>query len=285
MRTLMTSLFLVALSAPWFSVARADDAEALRGLLDSKSPSVVSVRAVVKMEMSGFGQAQDQEHRLNMQGVVVDAKGLVLVTNTSFSPNFPGMRGGGIEIKMTPVELKVIFENEAKEYDARLVAKDTKVQLAFLQIEELGDRKLTPIDFSDGAKVAVGDALVSINRLSKGFDYAPYYSTGSVGGRVKKPRRAWIPAGAVGQPGQPVFTTGGKVVGVITTLESGVDEDAAGAGNPFAMLSMLRGGMQGSLFILPARSVATVIQQAREQAAEASEDSAEEDSESEESEN
>ncbi len=247
---------------------RADElAAGLKALVESKSPSVVTVRVVTKTEIRFGPQSQESENRTAVQGVVVDKDGLVLISNTTFNPPMPG-GAQGLEIKVTPVEFGVIFGNEEKEYPARLVAKDSKVQIAFLQIDDLEGKEIAPIDFSKGAKPAVGSRVASVSRLGKGFDYAPFFSLGRIAAAVKKPRRAWLTAGNVGGPGSVVFSPEGQVVGVLTILESGVEDE--GGGGEMGMITMMLGGGGGSgmnVFILPARNVNTLIKETRQKLA------------------
>src|SRR3989442_11268078 len=76
---------------------RADGAAGqLQAIVDKQSPSIVSVKAVIKTEMKGGGSSQAQESRMNLQGVIVDPDGLIMVSNTPFSPNrIMEMFGGG----------------------------------------------------------------------------------------------------------------------------------------------------------------------------------------------
>lgn len=175
--------------------------------------------------------------------------------------------GDRFRVKMTPVEFKVIIDKEEKEYDAFLVAKDTKLNLGFLQIREPGDLRLKVVDFSVSAKGVIGQEVVSVSRLQKGYDYAPFMSTARIMGHIKKPRRALVFSGPLSGQGLPVFTLAGQPVGVVTGLETGLKVDEGGDGG---MLGMLMGGSRGqdSSFILPASAVTGLIDQARKRAQE-----------------
>jgi S1-C subfamily serine protease len=164
----------------------------------------------------------------------------------------------------------VVIEREDKRYDAFLVATDTKLHLAFIQIEGLGDRALVPIDLEQAASPQVGDPVVAVARLDAGYDYTPYFRRARVGGALEKPRKAWVLDSAAAASGMPVFTPEGAVVGVVSDVESGVaDEDEGGGGG---MMGMIRRMAQGSginlgvPFVLPARTVRASAQQAAEKA-------------------
>jgi S1-C subfamily serine protease len=249
---------------------RADEAAGRLGaLVEKRAPSIVSVRAVIKTEVSAFGQSDNQESREELQGAVVDESGLVMISNALFSPQFPGMPAGQMELKVTPVEIRVVVGNEEKEYDAFLAARDSKLNLAFLQVKDLGERKLAAVSFEGEGKAAVGDEVVAVGRLEKGFDYAPYFSTARVSGEIRKPRPALVHTGTIGTLGLPVFTASGEVVGVLTELESGLKaEESAGPGILQALSFMRGGGAGAPSFIVPASAVKGVVAQAKKRAGE-----------------
>ena len=241
----------------------------LAGLLDKAAPAIVTVKVVIKTEFSMMGQAQNEESRSELQGVVVDETGLVMISNAEISADRvkEALSGnpmmGNVDLTMTPTDFKVIFGNEEDEYDAFLVAKDTKLDLAFLQVEELTDRTLTAISFAEGTKLAVGDTVVAIGRLKKGFDYAPFAATARVSGSIRKPRKAWIIDGNIGSYGLPIFSSSGDVIGVLITLAPTTTDDSGGSGFG-GMMRMLRGGGMDSgvgTFVLPAKVVNGLIEQ------------------------
>lgn len=263
--------------------------ENLGALLEKNAPSIVTVKVVLKIEINMGGQAQAEEERSELQGVVVDPTGLVMISNAEISADRmkeamsdnPMM--GQLDIKMTPNDFKVMFGNEEKEYAAFLVATDTKLDLAFIQVQDLGDMKPHVVNFADAPKPAVGDKIVSVSRMQKGYDYAPYFSSGHVSGAIKKPRTAWIVDGNVGAYGLPVFNTAGKAVGVLITLPATTSDDSGGGFG--SMLRMMRGGgAAGPLgsFVLPAKSVNRLVTQSiaksKELQAESEADEAKEES-------
>ena len=255
----------------------------LAGLLERIAPSIVTVKVVIKTEVSMMGQAQNEESRSELPGVVVDDSGLVMISNAEISADrvkealSGNPMAANLDLTMTPTDFQVIFGNEEKEFSAFLVAKDTKLDLAFLQVEGLEDRKPAAVSFDEGAKPAIGETVVSISRLKKGFDYAAYGTTARISGAIRKPRKAWIIDGAVDSYGLPVFSSSGRVVGVLITLAPTTTDDSGGSGFG-GMMRMLRGGGMDSgvgTFVLPAKVVNGLIKQSRVKAVELLEESAE----------
>jgi hypothetical protein len=287
MNSKRTALMIVLLASVALSpAARAGQGDDLAAILDRTAPSIVTVRAVIKIELMMMGQAQNEETRSDLQGVVVDGSGLVMISNAEISAERmkDAMSGipaaGSVDITVTPVDFKVIFGNEQDEYSAFLVAKDTKLDLAFLQVESLADRKLAPVAFADSAKPGVGDEVVAISRLKKGYDYAPYFAAARINGANSKPRKAWTIDGAIDSYGLPVFTMSGEVIGVLVTLTPTTRDDDPGGGFGGFMRLMRGGGMDTGVgtFVLPGKVVAGLVDQARQEAAAMLAEQAESDS-------
>jgi hypothetical protein len=280
-RTLLLSLLLALsamLSMSRADMARADELEQMRGLVAKQAPAIVTVKVVLKLQMAAGGAGQETEFRSEMPGVVVAEDGLVMVSNASLSAKglgglFGGGDGGeaaGLGLKINPTDFKVVIEKEDKEYGAYMVATDATLGLAFVKLEELGDRKLTFVDFSAMPTPEVGQKLVGLARLSKGFDYAPYFKTAVVSGEINKPRKAFVLDGAIASLGLPVYSVTGDVVGVLTTLAPGTKEEASGGmegmGMGFLMRMMGGGGGLFNTFVVPNTAVSAVIAQAKTRA-------------------
>ncbi len=223
-------------------------------IVKAQASTIITVRMVIDLEFSG----RSQEHRLQARGVVVSDTGLILTALGTVSPSFNvrNRQGKTLEAKVTPVDIKIVFENEEKEWDAFLVVKDTKRGLAFLQIKDFkpGSRKLKWVDFSSSAKAVIGDQIVTVTRLSKGYDYAPLFTVARVIGKLKKPRKGHVldRSGAVGLP---AFNLNGKLLGVHGRIKSELKEG-------------LRPNRAGQSVILSAKEINPLIKQALKKAAE-----------------
>jgi hypothetical protein len=259
--------------------ACADDVPAqIQALVAKQSQAIVTVKAVLKMNTKGGGTSQSSESRAEMQGVVVDSSGLVMVSSISFSPEkMMEMMGMPKEVavgspKITPTDFKVIFEREEKEYPAFLAATDTTLGLTFVQITDLAGRTLTPVMFADTPAPALGNSVFALSRLSKGYDYAPFYESARVSGAIAKPRAALMLDGGISEVGLPIFTLSGAPIGVLTSIASGVSSSESNEGMSMRMMMRLFGGGGGGnrpgLFVVPSSVVSPVIAQAKTRAAE-----------------
>lgn len=254
-----------------------NDLTNMQAVVEKVAPSIATVKVVLKTTMKMGGESMEEESKLSLQGVVVTADGLIMVSNSPFSPKrMMEMLAGevmpaGMDYKMTPTSIKVIFSNEDKEYDAFLAATDTKLDLAFLKVEGLGDRQLTPVDFGSATDVKLGQQVVAISRLTKSYDYAPYFALGQVCGEIAKPRRAWMLLGDISQLGLPVFTLNGELVGVLTTLAPEVKDEGGDTMGFAIFMRLLSGGGSsgtGGVFVIPGQQVKPLVEQASRRAVE-----------------
>jgi hypothetical protein len=204
------------------------------------------------------GESQKQEHNAEARGVMIDPSGLVMLANDHFAvqmPAFMRRRGGG-GVESAPSKVKILFGNEAKEHDAVIVARDSNLNIAFVQILDIEKREVSSVDLSKAAETRIGASLLGVTRMGRGFDCAPQFGRVLITARVEKPRPMWAVATNFNGLGLPVFDTSGGVVGVLASQEGseGVDDD--------------RGRGNDGVFLLPLSAVQGSIDQARKLAPE-----------------
>jgi hypothetical protein len=252
-----------------------EESARLRAVLAVAAPCIVTVRVVTKTQMEFGGKSQDREARGELHGVVVDPDGLIMLSNAAFSPEHlmgmvSGMRGADApHIKTIPTDIKVVVEQEEKEYSAFLAATDSKLDLAFVQIEELAGRKLKAIDFSVALSPVVGQEVVAVSRLKRGYDSVPFFQVARISSELSKPRKAWGMDGGISEYGLPVFALSGEALGAVTTIESSGKDEAREDEMGFGMMMRMLSGGGGLIqpFLVPGPVVNGLITQARQQAA------------------
>lgn len=249
---LCTSLSTTALaSAPLAAPARPDD---WAKLLADRAGSLVTVKFVLKIEPGS------QEQEAEISAVVIDAKGLLLCSNTQtggFPPIIQSRMGGATA---TPTNIKVLAGDDTEGVSAKLIARDSELDLAWIQVDDGSGKTFDAVDFTKSSSPLVGDTLLTVSRLGKFFDRASIIQSTRLGGSTKKPRKLYIPADTsiANELGAPVFATDGSVVG-FTALQLPEAEDVEG------------GGMGAreylSAVILPAEDVVKATKRALETAA------------------
>lgn len=239
-----------------FSAARADETATFEKLHSSYSPSIVTIKFVLKVK-SSMGE---QENESEATGAMIDAKGLVLCSNSQiggFSAAVKKMlaRRGG-DVSATPTDIKVMVGDDVEGVEGKVVARDSDLDLAWVQIKTPPAKPYAFIDFSKATNVRAGDRIYCLRRLDKYYDRSIVISEGWVAGTTKKPRDLFVPGGTIASAvGLPVYLHGGEPIGVIITQMAEDDED---------MRNMQR---TSGAFVLPAGEVVRATQRAKESAA------------------
>jgi hypothetical protein len=233
------------------TAASAENGEKYRKILDARAPLVVTVKLVLRTQSSLGGRVRESNRET--LGVVVDSSGLVMLSSSHLGgTRSVTTRGGVIETRSVASNIRVIFGNEVEEYEAVLAAKDSKSGLGFVQIQSLKGRKITALSLADAPEPVIGQEIVCVLRLGRGFDFAPCFGIGRICGAVKTPRKMWAVTGSFIGIGLPVFDAGGRPIGVVTRQE--------GAGSR---------SRRAGVFVLPAGKVAAIVDQALKKAREA----------------
>jgi len=211
----------------------------------------VTVKFVLKIKAGQY----DQESETESTGVIIDPKGLVLCSSTQLGGVAPLLkmmsRGRGGDVSATPTDIKVLIGDDVEGLEAKVLARDTELDLAWVQIKEPGDKKLKAVDFSKGATPKPGQRLVSLRRMGKYFDRTTIMGEGRVAGITAKPRKLYVPAGALaGAVGTPVFTLDGRIAGFMVLQ---LPDDGEMAGDPMGQRSQMQDVTRG--LILPADEV------------------------------
>jgi len=266
MRNLLFPLLLLLFAAQ--PLRAGDDGKVYQRLLESKSPAIVTIKYVVKIEMAFGGMTQDQESRGEIRGIVVDESGLILTSSAPLSTEMSRDFGqGDFTLKVTGSQFKVLFhdgedDEEEKEYEAILAALDSKLGLGFLQVTDLGDRKPMTLALGEAGGLEVGAEFIGVTRFAKGFDYAPHFGTATITGEVNVPRHMWCFSGDFQEVGLPIFDPAGNAVGILVSQESAMESEGGG-------MMGLFGGLGGRSFILPIRDFEPILENARNAAIDA----------------
>lgn len=241
---------------PGFSgspAAQASQGEDWAKVLEERAPSLVTVKFVLKFEPAG------EQQETEISALVIDSKGLILASNFQtggFPPLIQAQMSG---MTATPTEMKVLIGEDVEGIPAKLIARDSELDLAWIQIDESAGKTFTAVDLSKSSKPSVGDTLLTINHLGKFFDRAPVIKTTRMGGSTKKPRHLYVPAdnAIAGEFGTPVFAVDGSIVG-FTAMQLPEAEDVQGGESAREYMTAV---------ILPAEAIVRATKRALESAA------------------
>ncbi|MFO0830639.1 MAG: S1C family serine protease [Phycisphaerales bacterium] len=225
--------------------APAPEQVGLQQLAEQRANTLVTIKFILK---SPEGEQEEEA-----SGVLISGEGLVLSSNFSLG-------GGPFGGDANPTEIKVLVGEDTQGVDATFIARDTELGLAWVRIDKAPPTPYAFVDFKDNATVAVGDRLLSVQKLGKFFGLANWVAETSVGALPTKPRSLIIPSGTAiaGELAVPVYNGAGKAVG-ITTFVLPDEEEMKDARQSLMRVAQL--GM-----ILPAADVVTATTNAMEQA-------------------
>jgi hypothetical protein len=223
--TLFRSALLVFVLGTQGVTSFASEGADLAKVLDQNAPALVTVQLVLQVRMSGpMAQVMGESQGLEAETVcpMIDAQGLILCSNTQLNgytgimQRVTGRMGFSSDLSASPSQIKVLVSGEAKPLAARLVVRDTDLDLVWLQIEEPGDRQFPYIDFARSATPRIGENVFALRRLDRFFDRNPALLETRIGGVTQKPRLLYIPSASFeGNLGLPILTTGGQPVGLL----------------------------------------------------------------------
>jgi len=255
-RTLLaTFVMTVALGA---AAAKAGVDPVFTKLTEAKSPAIVTIKFVLKISMGG----SDEERETEIAGVMIDEGGMVMASNLQLGGVSEAMRSFMSQgMSMTPKDIKVLVGEDTEGVEAKLVARDSELDLAWVQISKKPEKPYASIDFSAGTKAVQGQTLYSLERLGKFFDRTPTVNSFEVGAIVSKPRKLFVPSERLGAGlGTPIFSSDMTVIGVTVLQLPSKEELEAEQG----MMGASRGVGE---VILPCEDVASAIKKAKEAAA------------------
>ena len=211
---------------------------------------------------------------------LIDGRGLVLCSNTELGGyvNLMSQMMGGaraFNVSAAPREIKVVIGEHGEGKSARLLARDTERDLAWVQVDDFaGTGDVAFLDFADSAELRPGDKFYRLRRMDRFFGAAPVVTEGIVAAVISKPRRLLVPSVPIsGGFGLPIFTADGRLVGISVIQMPAAEDHAAGFSGGMSFLGSAAKfqDMVGGL-ILPAAEVVKATRLAREVFAEDEED-------------
>ncbi len=237
--------------------ARQQKKDLIRKLTEQHAPCIVTIEFISKESFLG----QERKNEMEAPGVMVSPDGLVLTANSRLQGLMSmgmRMRGGGPD-GMLPQsdteDIKIIIgDDDSEKYEAKLIARDSDLDLAWVQIVDTKGRTFKYVDFQNSAQLEVGDSYFGISRLGERFDRVPLVSSSSIAAVVQNPRPLLVGSDTMSWGG-PVFSAHGKVAGFVITQPPEPGEQGA-----MSLESMMNMGG----FILPAPKIVKAMEQARE---------------------
>jgi S1-C subfamily serine protease len=230
-------------------------AEKGRALLDKNKASVVTVRIVIKVQMSmpNF-PSREEETKSEATGTIIDPSGLTVLSLNETDPSgmFEDMMEGreGFEVKSSIGDLKIL-QDDGTEIAAQVVLRDRDLDLAFIRPTEAPKQPLPAIDLTKAATPGLLDPIITITRLGKVASREYAVSVERVSAIVSRPRTFYVMGKDPTQTslGSPALTIDGDVVGICVMRSIKRGGDSGGEDNMMAI-------------VIPAADIAEVAKQA-----------------------
>ncbi|MBC8103264.1 MAG: trypsin-like peptidase domain-containing protein [Cytophagales bacterium] len=210
---------LLAAGLPGPRVARADaTGDMARSLLERNKGAAITCTVVIKV--AGGPNGEESNGELEVEGVVIDASGLIVVPNTSIDPTslFASIAGEGAIGNVTSKVVSVrILTTGSAEIPAKVVLRDTDRNLAFLRPITAPATPLPFVDLKTAGKAQAGEAVFVLGRMGKTGNRGAEVGFTRVTGTIERPRLTYVvqPLTGAGSPGNLVFNEQGQPLGLL----------------------------------------------------------------------
>jgi hypothetical protein len=216
--------------------------------------ALVTVRFIMKFEDPTGSFTGENE----IAGVMISPDGAVLCSNLLLG----GTGSHAVQARCMPTDISVYTRDCAEGLEARFVARDTELDLAWLKIKAAPGQKFACIDLAKLGTSApdpqLGRRVLGLGMMGRYFGQEVLVTESLVVGRTHKPRDLYVIRGALDtDPGLPVFTADGRVFG-FACIQSPDPQDFAPGTNYAAVVARGRG------LILPLAAVSKATARALE---------------------
>ena len=202
-------------------------------VFEKNSPGMVRVTATITVQRSYSGQTEKHDERVELNGVVLDATGLLAVSLALIDPvslyqemldNNADLQSK-VNLKSNVSDLKIWLPG-GQEIPGRLVYRDGDQDLAFIVPDvKSGEPQptFTPIQTTPSGELQILDSVLTVTRMGKALQRTPAAYMSQVSAILRKPRLLYVCMNegqllVQGAPsrflGTPVFTADGKFVGI-----------------------------------------------------------------------
>jgi hypothetical protein len=216
-------------------------------LIAQSSEALVAVKFVLQMKGA---KGSDRSSEEEAYCLLIDPSGVVLCPSAYIGIAPQSMRRAMGGMSVLPTEFKVLIGDDPEGYEARLLARDADLELAWLQLKAPG-KKLPSLDLSARPQPQVGDKLLTLSRTPRYLGRAPVVAENALGGTATRPRPLLLLAGLSLQPGVAVFSNAGVLVGVSIAQRADEGERATA-------------GQRAPTLVLPVEELAAATKRAQE---------------------
>ncbi|HTZ18450.1 MAG TPA: hypothetical protein VMB78_08425 [Dissulfurispiraceae bacterium] len=240
-------LLTIAVVALFCLPALADDtAKAGRDISKKWSDAIVPVKAVIKLRVAVEGkEVENREYEVEDVAAVIDVSGLAVVSLTSIDPGevlneYAAASSDKYSISTDVTSLKMTFSGD-NETPCKIVLRDKDLDLAFITPSAKPAAPAAALDLGQAGKLEVLDTVIILSRFGKIANKEISVTLNHIQAIVRKPKTFYIPEQ---QPtglrtGSAVFTTAGKLAGVLLLKRVKPQKEAILASNDLKILPIV----------------------------------------------
>jgi hypothetical protein len=220
-------------------------------LVTDHGASVVRLKYILKVKTPKQG---DQSAESEAVGLMIDPGGLLLVSNARLGGLSAAARKVASGFSASASDLKVLIGDDTEGLPAQLIARDSELDLAWVQIKDAAGKTFASVDLAAEAQPFPGDTLLLLERTSNFLGRGVFADDLHAVGTTDRPRNLLLVTGLGNSSVAPVFSVGGQFVGV--TVNQFPDEPE----------SRMHVGVTPGL-VLPVHDLSLATKRARDQAA------------------
>lgn len=228
-RKVRLSIFGIALIISFSSTTPSawshDNMAATKEVIDKWNDVVITVKAVTNLRVIVQGrEVSKSDNEIEAVATIIDPSGLAVLSNSTIDPTrvyseiFKQAKTGAegmskLETEIT--DIKMLLPS-GKELSAKVVMKDSDMDMAFIMPTTKLDKPIHALDLSKESTPDILDNIVILSRLGKIAGRIPSISVHRIEAIIKKPRIFYVIDQNVlgGKLGTPVFSMDGKVIGI-----------------------------------------------------------------------
>jgi S1-C subfamily serine protease len=125
-------------------------------------------------------------------GVMVNSKGLVMVTSEVYPVSLDFISSGGSFLSGIPTDFKVKLST-GTEYEGAFLGKDDQARVAFIQIQNKNQEETFPfIEFISTQQVSVADKVYITELLNQNYNFSVLFSPLLINAIVESPQRKFL---------------------------------------------------------------------------------------------
>ena len=264
---------MVALGLGATTAAADDLGEAAREVVEANGEALVTVKLVLKSQMSFGGfSGDDSESVHEVLGTVISEDGLIVTSLTNTNPLHlmedlmssmgSAMGTADMELEMgSSIEGLTILLKDGREIKGKIVLRDRDLDLAFVRAEEALPDYVASVNLDAEPEVNAYDPLIVPSRLGRVANRIVTAEFPRVSGILERPRLLYV----IGDQffthyGTPAFTVDGDCVGISVIRKIPFTGSGGGLGammmNPQEMMTNI------AAVVVPGKDVLEIAQQA-----------------------